>query len=212
MLGKDGSSCVTNGEEQPTPGRTQVLTWHPPATAASLAPKGTWSPSVQERPGEIPNAPGQGSATASFPEIPRWGAQSTLSTLQMSPQTEVKADVNSSGTAFPKVNATSPSDNPQSFDSSTVVFVLVSMAVVVLVILTVTVLGLFKLCFHRSPSPQQRKGPLASPDTEGDAEVAPLSSSSARCTDDGMKAGDCGLRDRVEGASLTGSSLGSGDT
>lgn len=212
VLGKDRLSCVTNGEGQPTPGGTPVLTWHPPATAASLAPKGTWSPSVQERPGEIPNAPGQGSATASFPEIPRWGAQSTLSTLQMSPQTEVKADVNSSGTAFPKVNATSPSDNPQSFDSSTVVFVLVSMAVVVLVILTVTVLGLFKLCFHRSPSPQQRKGPLASPGTEGDAEVAPLSSSSARCTDDGMKAGDYGLRDRVEGASLTGSSLGSGDT
>ena len=115
--------------------------------------------------------------------------------------------MNSSGTAFPKVNATSPSDNPQAFDSSTVVFVLVSMAVVVLVILTVTVLGLFKLCFHKSPSPQQRKEPLASPGTEGDAEAAPLSSGSARCTDNGVKAGDCGLR-----ASVTGPSLGSADT
>ncbi|KAB0405097.1 hypothetical protein E2I00_006198, partial [Balaenoptera physalus] len=145
--------------------------------------------------------------------IPRWGAQgTTISTLQMSPQTEAKADINSSGSVIPKFNSTSSSDNAQAFDSSTVVFILVSIAVVVLVILTVTVLGLFKLCFHKSPSPRPRKGPLASPGAESDAEAAALSSSSTHCTDNGVKVGDCGLRDRVEGASLTGSALGSGDT
>ncbi|XP_036700943.1 C-type lectin domain family 14 member A [Balaenoptera musculus] len=213
VLGKDGRSCVTNGEGQPAPGGTKVPTWHPPAPTASPVPKGTWSPSVREKPGEIPHGPGQGSSATSIPEIPRWGAQgTTISTLQMSPQTEAKADINSSGSVIPKFNSTSSSDNSQAFDSSTVVFILVSIAVVVLVILTVTVLGLFKLCFHKSPSPRPRKGPLASPGAESDAEAAALSSSSTHCTDNGVKVGDCGLRDRVEGASLTGSSLGSGDT
>ncbi|XP_005666250.1 C-type lectin domain family 14 member A [Sus scrofa] len=214
MLGKDGRSCVTKGEGQPGPGGTRVPTWHPQATAASAVPKRTWSPSVQEKPGELPHAPEQGSSATSIPEeIPRWGAQSTTSTLHMSPLTESKADNTSSGTVIPKFNSTSYSDNPQAFDaSSTVVFILVSIAVVVLVILTVTVLGLFKLCFHKSPSPQPRKGPLAPQGTDSDAEATAPSSTSAHCTENGVKVEDCGLWNRVEGASRPGSSLGSGDT
>ncbi|XP_014419580.2 C-type lectin domain family 14 member A [Camelus ferus] len=213
VLGKDGRSCVTSGEGQPAPGGTKVPTWHPAATAASPVPKRTWSPSVQEKSRQTPRAPGQGRSATSIPEIPGWGEQSTISTLQMSPQTESKADITTSGRVIPKPNSTSSSDSPQALDSSsTVVLLLVSIAVVVLVILTMTVLGLFKLCFHKSPSPPPRKGPLAPRGIESDAEAAALNSNSAHCTDNGVKVRDCGLQDRVEGASLTGSSLGSGDT
>uniref|UniRef100_A0A8C3YCV8 C-type lectin domain family 14 member A n=1 Tax=Catagonus wagneri TaxID=51154 RepID=A0A8C3YCV8_9CETA len=213
VLAKDGRSCVTNGEGQPAPGGTRAPTWHPRATAASPVPKRTLSPSVQEKSREIPHAPGQGSSVTSFPEILWWGTQSTTSTLHMPPQTESKADNTSSGSMMPKLNSTSSSDNLQGLDSSsTVVFILVSIAVVVLVILTMTVLGLFKLCFRKGPSSQPRKGPLAPQGMESDAEATAPSSTSAHCTENGVKVEDCGLRDRVEGASLTGSSLGSVDT
>ncbi|XP_058396343.1 C-type lectin domain family 14 member A [Diceros bicornis minor] len=212
VLGKDGRSCVTSGEGQPAPGGTKVPTRYPPATAASPLPKRTWSPTVHEKPGEIPQVPGQDSSATSTPEIPRWGAQSTISILQMSPQVKSKAPITSSGTLMPKFNSTSSSGIPPTFDSSTMVFILVSIAVVVLVILTMTVLGLFKLCFHKSPSSRPRKGPLAPPGVESDAEAAALRCSSAHCTDNGVKVGDCALQHRAEGASLTGSSLGSNDT
>lgn len=211
VLGNDGRSCVTDGERQPAPEGTKVPSR--PATAASPVPRRTWSPTVREKPGEVPHVPGQGSSATSIPEIPQWGAQSTRSTPQMSPQANSKAPITSSESVIPKFNSTSSSAIPQPLDSSsTVVFILVSIAVVVLVILTMTVLGLFKLCFHKSPSSQPRKGPLAQPGMESDTEAAALRSNSVHCTDNGVKVGDCGLRDRAEGASLTGSSLGSGDT
>lgn len=216
VLGKDGRSCVTSGEGQPASGGTEVPTSHAPATAASPVPKRTWSPRVHENPAEVPHTPGRGGSATSIPEIPRWGAQSTLSTLQTSPQVKSKAAITSSGSVMPKFNSTSSSAIPQPsqpFDSSsTVVFLLVSIAVVVLVILTMTMLGLFKLCFHKSPSSRPRKGRLAPPGVESDAEAAALRSTSAHCTDNGVKVGDRGLRDRAERASLTESSLGSSDT
>lgn len=177
VLGKDGRSCVTNGEGQPDPGGTKVPMKHPPATAASPVPKRTGSPRVHGKPGETPHVPGQGSSTTSIPEIPWWKAQSTMSSLQTSPQANSKASITSSGSAIPSLNSTSSSAIPHAFDSSTVVFILVSIAVVVLVILTMAVLGLFKLCFHKSPSSQSRKGSLAPPGN--DAEAAALRSSSA---------------------------------
>lgn len=213
VLGNDRRSCVTNGEGQPTPGATKVPARHLPATAASPLPKRTRSPRVHEKPGEIPHVPAQGSSATSIPKIPQWGAQSTTSTLQMSPQAKSQAAITSSASVISKFNSTSPSTVPQAFDSSsTVVFILVSIAVVVLVILTMTVLGLFKLCLHKSPSSQPRKGVLVPRGVEGEAEAPASRSSSAHCTDNGMKVGDCGLRDRAEGTSLTGSSLGSSET
>ncbi|KAL2789994.1 C-type lectin domain family 14 member A precursor [Daubentonia madagascariensis] len=212
-LGNDGLSCVTNGEGQPAPGGTMVPTRSPPAAVTSPIPKRTWSPRVHEKPGEIPYLPEQGSSATSIPEIPQWGAKSTMSALQMSSQVKSKATVNPSGSMIPKFNSTASSANSQAFDSSsTVVFILVSIAVVVLVILTMTVLGLFKLCFHKSPSSQPRKGPLAPPGMESDAEAPALSSNSAHGTDNGVKVRDCGLRGRAEGTSLAGSCLDSGHT
>uniref|UniRef100_A0A673TRD2 C-type lectin domain family 14 member A n=1 Tax=Suricata suricatta TaxID=37032 RepID=A0A673TRD2_SURSU len=211
VLGKDGHSCVTNGEGQPAPEGTDVPTR--PATTASPDPKRTWTPRVHEKPREVPHVFGQGSSAPSISEIPQWGAQSTMSTLQVSSQANSKAAITSSGSVIPKFNSTSSPAIPQASDSSsTVVFILVSIAVIVLVILTMTVLGLFKLCFHKSPSSQSRKEPLAQPGKEGGTEAAALRSISVHCTDNGVKVGDAGLRDRAEGASLTGSSLGSGDT
>lgn len=209
VLGKDGRSCVTNGEGQPDPGGTKVPMKHPPATAASPVPKRTGSPRVHGKPGETPHVPGQGSSTTSIPEIP-WGkAQSTVSSLQTSPQANSKASITSSGSAIPSLNSTSSSAIPHAFDSSTVVFILVSIAVVVLVILTMAVLGLFKLCFHKSPSSQSRKGSLAPPGN--DAEAAALRSSSAHWTDNEVKVAVCGTEQRAP-CWLTESSLGSGKT
>lgn len=198
VLGKDGRSCVTNGEGLPDPGGTKVATRHPPATAASPVLKRTLSPRARDKPGEIPNVPGQGSSATSIPEIPWWGAQSTMSSLQMSPQANSKTAITSPGSVVPMFNSTSSSVVPHAFDSSsTVVFILVSIAVVVLVILTMTVLGLFKLCFHKSPSTQSRKGSLAPPGMESDGEATALRSSSAHCTDNGMKVTVCGTEQRA---------------
>ncbi|XP_054436828.1 C-type lectin domain family 14 member A [Pteronotus mesoamericanus] len=189
LLGKDRRSCVINGEGQLNPEGTKVPTSHPPATGASPMPRRTWSPRVHEKQGEIPHIPGQGSSATYIPDIPGWEAQSTMPTLQMSPQSNSKAAITSSGSVIiPKSNSTSSSDIPQVSDSSsTVVFILASIAVVVLVILTMTVLGLFKLCFHKNPSSQPRKGPLASPGVESDAEATDLRSSSAHYADNGVK-------------------------
>lgn len=212
-LGKDRRSCVTKWEGQPTPGGTKGLTRHQLATEASPVPKRTWSPPVREKPGEMPRVTGQDSSATFVSEILRWGAQSTISTLQMSPRIKSKATVSPSGSVTPEFNSTSSSPIPRTLDSSsTVVFILVSIAVVVLVILTMTVLGLFKLCFHKRPQSPSRKGPLAPGGMETDAETATLRSSSAHCTDNGAKVGNCGARDRAEGASLAGSSLGSSNT
>ncbi|XP_062947586.1 C-type lectin domain family 14 member A [Cynocephalus volans] len=212
-LGDDGRSCVTSGEGQPAPSGTKVPTRLPPATAASPVPKRTWSPRVPEKPEGIPHVTGQGSSATSIPEFPQRGAQSTTSTLHVSSQIKSEATIVPSGSIIPKFNSTSSSAIPQAFDSSSaVVFILVSIAVVVLVILTITVLGLFKLCFHKSPSSRPREGPSAPRGVDSDAEATALRSNSAHCTDNGVKDRDCGLRDRAEGASLAGSSLGSGDT
>ncbi|KAM8782285.1 C-type lectin domain family 14 member A [Rhynchonycteris naso] len=193
ILGKDGGSCVTNGEGQPDPGGTWVSTRHPP-TAASPVLRRTWSPRVHEKPEEITHVPGQGSSGTYIPEIPGWRAQSTMPTLQMSAQANSKASVTSSGSVIPKSNSISFSDTElesQALDSSsTIVFILVSIAVVVLVILTMTVLGLFKLCFHKNSSSRPRKGPLAPAGVESDAvEATALRSDSAHCTDNGVKVG-----------------------
>ncbi|XP_053450488.1 C-type lectin domain family 14 member A [Nycticebus coucang] len=207
--GNDGRSCVTNGERQLAPGGTKVPTESPPASETSPIPKRKSSPRDPEKPREIPHVPAQGSSATSIPEIPQWGAQSTVSTLQMSPQVKSKATITPSGSVTPTALSTSP----QALDSSsTVVFILVSVAVVVLVVLTMTVLGLFKLCFHKSPSSQSPKGSLAPPGIESDAEAAALSSNSAHCTNSGVKVGDCGFPDQTEATSLAGSSLGSGHT
>ncbi|XP_036912306.1 C-type lectin domain family 14 member A [Sturnira hondurensis] len=187
VLGENGRSCVTNGEGQANPGETKVLTRHPPATATSPMPRRTGSPRVHEKQGEKPHIPGLGTSATYIPEIPGWEAQSTLPTLQMSPHTNSKAAITSSGSVIPTSNSSS-SDIPQALDSSsTVVFILVSIAVVVLVILTMTVLGLFKLCFHKSPSSPSRKGPLASPGVESDAEGTAQNCSSAHSADNGVK-------------------------
>lgn len=182
VLGKDGRSCVTYREGQPDPGATMVPDRHPVTTAASPMPRRTWSPRAPDKPGEMPQVPGQGSSATYFSEIPGWAAKSTLPTLQMSPQANSKATVTSSGSVIPTSNSTSSSASPWALDSSsTVVFILVSVAVVVLVILTMTVLGLFKLCFHKSPSPRPGKGSLAAPAGESGAQAAALSSNSAHC-------------------------------
>ncbi|XP_045704658.1 C-type lectin domain family 14 member A [Phyllostomus hastatus] len=197
VLGKNGRSCVTNGEEQPNPAGTKVPTRHPPATGTSPMPRRTWSPRVHEKQGEKTHIPGQGSSATYIPETPGWEAQSTLPTLHLSLQTNSKASITSSGSVIPTSNSSS-ADIPQALDSSsTVVFILVSIAVVVLVILTMTVLGLFKLCFHKSPSSRSRKGTLASPGVESDAEVTALRCSSAHNADNGVKVAVCGTEQRA---------------
>lgn len=197
VLGKNGRSCVTKEEEQPNPGETMVPTGHPPVTGTSPMPRRTWSPRVHEKQGENTHIPGQGSSATYIPETPGWEAQSTLPTLHLSPQTNTKAAITSSGSVISTSNSSS-SNIPQALDSSsTVVFILVSIAVVVLVILTMTVLGLFKLCFHKSPSSRSRKGPLDSPGVESDAEVTTLRCSSAHNADNGVKVAVCGTEQRA---------------
>nr|XP_004649191.2 C-type lectin domain family 14 member A [Jaculus jaculus] len=187
-LGKDGRSCVTQGEGQPFPEGTKVSTGLMPAITASPVPKRTLSPGEYEKPGEMPHVTtGQGSSATSASEILQWGTQSTISILQLSPQTKPKASVTPPGSEPPMLNATANSTVSQTFDSSTVVFVLVSIAVVVLVILTMTVLGLFKLCFHRSSAPRPGKGPLASRGVESEAEATALRSSCAHRRGNGIK-------------------------
>lgn len=184
LLGKDGRSCVTNGEAQPTPAATSP----PAATAPSPRQNRTWSSGTHGQPGEIPHVFGQ-DITAT--QSPRWGTQSTMSTLQKSAQAESKTSATTA--VAPAFNSTASSAIPQDLDtSSTVVFILVSIAVVVLVILTMTVLGLFKLCFHRNPSSRQRKRPLAQRGTESGAEAT------ARGTDNGVKVGNCGMGNRAD--------------
>ncbi|XP_004637167.1 C-type lectin domain family 14 member A [Octodon degus] len=184
-LGKDRRSCVTKSEGQLVPEATKVSTRSQPATAASPVPKRTWPPRVHEEPGERPpNIPGEGSSATSVPE--------TKSVASLTPL----------GSMVPTFNSTPTSSVLQTFDySSTVVFIFVSIAVVVLVILTMTVLGLFKLCFHKRPSSQPRKGPLDPRGVENEAER----SSSAPCTDNGVKARDSALQGRAEDSSLAGS-------
>ncbi|XP_048218343.1 C-type lectin domain family 14 member A [Perognathus longimembris pacificus] len=201
-LGKDGRSCVTQGEGQPAPGGTQVSIRSSVAvTEASLGPQRTWSPQARQA----------SSATPSVPETLQWGPHSTLTTLQLSPQTKPAATVTPPGRVDTELNSTF--SIPKAFDySSTVVFILVGIAVVVLVILTMTVLGLFKLCFHKSPSSQPRKGPVGSPGEESDSEATALRSNSAPCLDNGAKARDCSVWAQAEDASLSRHSLGSGNT
>ncbi|XP_010631019.1 C-type lectin domain family 14 member A [Fukomys damarensis] len=201
QLGKDGRSCVTKREGQPSPGATKVPTWSQGATAAS--------PTVQEKPGERPpNVTGQGSSSASVVVL-QWGPRSTISSLQISPDAEPTARLTPWGSMIPTFNSTPASSRPQSFDfSSTVVSILVSIAVLVLVILTLTVLGLFKLCFHKSPSSERRKGSLAPRGVESEAERC----SSAHFADLGAKARDRGVQGRAEDSSLAGSSLASWGT
>lgn len=209
-LGEDRRSCETKRKGQTTFEGTKLPIKHLSATPASPMTNRTWPGQVQE----IPQVTGQDSFATSVPEIVQWGTQSTLSTVQKTLQTKPKATVTPSESMIPTLTYTSSSPSvSQTFDfSSTVVFILVSIAVIVLVILTMTVLGLFKLCFHKSLSSRTRKGALDSRGVESDAEATALSHSSAHCIDNGVKVGDCGLRGRAEGASLTGSSLGSGDT
>ncbi|XP_007936781.2 C-type lectin domain family 14 member A [Orycteropus afer afer] len=169
-LSKDGRSCVTNGEGQTTPGETKVATRRSQVTTASPVPRRTGSPTGNETPGEIPLGSEQGSSATSIPEIIWWGAQSTSSTLQKSHQVNLKDAITPSGSVIPWFNSTSSSATPHIFDSSsTVVFLLVGIAVVVLVILTMTMLGLFKLCFHKSPPSSPRKEDLATAEVERDA-------------------------------------------
>ncbi|XP_028740940.1 C-type lectin domain family 14 member A isoform X1 [Peromyscus leucopus] len=206
-LGKDRRSCEAKREGQPTIPGTELPTRHVSVTPASPVTNRT----LPGKLGEKPQITGQDSFATSIPEILQWGTQSTLPTVQKSPQAKPKVTVTPSGSMIPTLNYTSPSVSP-TFDSSTVVFILVSIAVIVLVILTMTVLGLFKLCFHKSPSSRTRKEALDSRGVESNAEATALSPNSTHCTDNGVKVGDCGLRGPAEGASLAGSSLGSGDT
>ncbi|XP_006878413.1 PREDICTED: LOW QUALITY PROTEIN: C-type lectin domain family 14, member A [Chrysochloris asiatica] len=213
-LSKEGRSCVSNREEQLSPGETEVATLSPHITAASPIPRRTGSPRGNEKQGELPLVSQQGSTPPPIPEIPRWGARSTMTTLQISPKAKSKQATTPSGSVIPKFNSTlSSSATSPTFDSSsTVVFILVSIAVVVLVILTMTVLGLFKLCFHKGPSSSPRKGTLTTPGVESDAEASALRSNPAHCTDNVVKVGGCSLQDRAEDSLLVGSSHGSGDS
>ncbi|XP_006989004.1 C-type lectin domain family 14 member A [Peromyscus maniculatus bairdii] len=207
-LGKDRRSCEAKREGQPTIAGTELPTRHVSVTPASPVTNRT----LPGKLGEKPQITGQDSFATSIPEILQWGTQSTLPTVQKSPQVKPKVTVTPSGSTIPTLNYTSSPSVSPTFDSSTVVFILVSIAVIVLVILTMTVLGLFKLCFHKSPSSRTRKEALDSRGVDSNAEAAALSPNSTHCTDNGVKVGDCGLRGRAEGASLAGSSLGSGDT
>ncbi|XP_069883030.1 C-type lectin domain family 14 member A [Dipodomys merriami] len=200
-LGKDGRSCVTKGEGQPAPGGSHVPSRSVPVTEASLGPERTWSPRAREE----SSVTGRGISATSVPDILPWGPHSTITILQLSPQTTPPGSVD------PGLHSTV--SIPKAFDySSTVVFILVSIAVVVLVILTMTVLGLFKLCFHKSPSSQPRKGTLGSPGEESDSEATALRSNSAHCLDNGVKARDCSVWAQAEDASPSRHSLGSGNT
>uniref|UniRef100_A0A8C2LRJ4 C-type lectin domain family 14 member A n=1 Tax=Cricetulus griseus TaxID=10029 RepID=A0A8C2LRJ4_CRIGR len=180
-LGKDRRSCEVQGEGQPTLAGTKLPARHISATPASPVINRTWPGKIHEKLGEMPQVTGQDSF---------WGTQSTSPTVQKSPQPKPKVTARPSGSMIPTLNYTfSPSVSPTFDSSSTVVFILVSIAVIVLVILTMTVLGLFKLCFHKSPSSRTRKGALDSQGVESNAEVTALSTSSAHCTDNGVKVG-----------------------
>ncbi|XP_028637985.1 C-type lectin domain family 14 member A [Grammomys surdaster] len=194
-LGKDRRSCETKMEGQLTLEGTELPTRNVSVTPAGPMTNRTWTGGVYDKPGEVPQVTGQDGIAMSDPEILQWGTQSTLPTVQKTPQTKPKVTVTPSGNGIPTLNYTSSSPISLTFDSSsTVVFILVSIAVIVLVVLTITVLGLFKLCFHKSPSSRTRKGALDSRGVECDAEATSLSHSSAQCTDTGAKGGDCGLR------------------
>ncbi|KAM4853729.1 C-type lectin domain family 14 member A [Thomomys bottae] len=208
-LGKDGHSCVTKGEGQPAPKGTKEPIASVPATEGSPGPERTRSPRVHEE----ASVTERGFSATSNPDILQWGPPSTITTLPLSPSTQPVATVPSPGSVDTGSNSTFPF--PKAFGySSTVVFILVGIAVVVLVILTMTVLGLFKLCFHKSPSAQPSKGPLASPGEESDSEAAALRSSSAHCLDNGVKGRDEGgsVWTQAGEASLDPHSLGSGNT
>ncbi|XP_004612223.2 C-type lectin domain family 14 member A [Sorex araneus] len=209
-LGKDGRSCETGGAgRRPTPGGTQMPGPRQPSSTTSPVPKRPESPSVHRELGEMPGAPGQGGSTTSSPKMPRWGAQSTTSVLQVTSQAaKPKATAPSAGRTTPLFNSTSSPAVSQVFDSSTVVFILVAIAIVVLVILTMTVLGLFKLCFHKSPSSQPSKGPPARPGVESGAEETSRRSDSVPGPDQGGKL----TRDRADGSWLAEPTPGSNDT
>lgn len=179
-LGKDGRSCETKVEEQLTLEGTKLPTRNVSATPAGPGTNRTWPGQVYDKPGEMPQVT----------EILQWGTQSTLPTVQKTPQIKPKVTVTPSGSVIPILNYTSTPPVSLTFDtSSTVVFILVSIAVIVLVVLTITVLGLFKLCFHKSRSSRTGKGALDSPGVERDAEATSLHHNSAQCTDTGVKSG-----------------------
>lgn len=183
-LGKDRRSCVPSEDRRPAREETEVPTGSPQATQTSSLPRRTSSPRLPEKSGELPPATGRDGST-SIPETPRWAVQSTVPTLYATPPAETKIPVSSPGGQTPRLDSTSLPATPQPFDSSsTVVFILVSIAVVVLVILTMTVLGLFKLCFHKSPSSRSKKGPLATapPGVEGDGETTAQRPNSGHAT------------------------------
>ncbi|XP_004699006.1 C-type lectin domain family 14 member A [Echinops telfairi] len=210
-LSQDGHSCVSTREGQPTPGKTQVVTGRPQVTAASLGPNTGPLPG-HEKSGEIPLGSVPGNSETSTPEIPEWEGQATTSTLQMPTRTNSKDPIPTSGGARPKFNSTSASTVARTLDSSSlVVFILVGIAVIVLVILTLTVLGIFKFCFHKDPSSNPRKGPLTTQGVGSETEGAALHSSSAHCAANGGKVGVCSLREGAEGPSLAESSLGPGE-
>lgn len=204
-LGEDRRSCETKRKGQLSPEGTKLPIKHVSATPAS--PMTNRTPPGQVH--EMPQVTGQDSFGTSVPEILQWGTQSTLPAVQKTPQTKPKATVTPSESMIPTLTYTSSPSVSSTFNfSSTVVFILVSIAVIVLVILTMTVLGLFKLCFHKSLSSRTSKGALDSRCVESDAEATALRPNS----DNGVKVGDCGLRGRAEGSSLTEASLGSADT
>ncbi|XP_021057903.1 C-type lectin domain family 14 member A [Mus pahari] len=178
-LGKDGRSCEPKVEEQLTLQGTKLPTRNVSATPAGPVTN-------RARPGQMPGEMPQ------VTEILQWGTQSTLPTVQKTPQTKPKVMVTPSGSLIPTLNYTSSPPVSLTFDtSSSVVFILVSIAVIALVILTMTVLGLFKLCFHKSRSCSSRtgKGALDSRGVERDAEATSLHHNSAQCTDTGVKSG-----------------------
>lgn len=179
-LGKDRRSCETKAEGQPTLEGTKLPTRNVSTTPAGPVTNRTWPGQVYDKPGEMPQVT----------EIPQWGTQSTLPTVQKTPQAKPEVIATPSGSMIPALNYTSSPPVSLTFDSSsTVVFVLVSIGVIVLVVLTITVLGLFKLCFHKNPSSRTRKGALDSPGVECDAEATSTHHNSAQCTDIGVKSG-----------------------
>lgn len=194
-LGKDKRSCETKAEGQLILEGTKLPTGNVSATPASPVTNQSWPGQVYDKPGEMPQVTGQDGIATSVSEILKWGTQSTLPTVQTSPQTKPKVTVTPSGTMMTTLNFASSPPVSLTFDSSsTVVFILVSIAVIVLVLLTITVLGLFKLCFHKSPSSRKRKRALDSQGVECDAEATSLQHNSAQCTDTGVKGPDCDLR------------------
>ncbi|XP_075387975.1 C-type lectin domain family 14 member A [Tenrec ecaudatus] len=207
-VSQDGHSCVTTREGQPTPGEMQVVTEPTQVTAASQG-SNTGPPTSHEKSGEIPLGSVPGSSEKSTPEIPEWEGRATTSTLPMPTRTNSQDPIPTSGSASPKFNSTSASTVGRTFDSSSmVVFILVGIAVIVLVILTLTVLGIFKFCFHKDPSSNPRKGPLTMPGADSETEGAALRSSPSHCAANGGKVGVCSLGEGPEGLSLVESSLG----